>query len=133
MPVWTPDPDLYLLTTPERVGAFLAQEVDGLNDTDEASLWQACNDATGIVLDEIMRDDIDDLAKPVQASVVFVATKVAARIYRNPNEVTVDSLGDASHTYVDPRILTSDERRQLRRARTGRLKRGTILIGASDA
>lgn len=133
MPIVMPDPDPLLLTTPERVGAFLAQDVSGLNAADEDSLMQACADASGIVLDEILRDDIVDLAKPVQASVMFVATKVAARIYRNPNEVTVDSLGDASHTYVDPRILTSDERRQLRRARTGRLKRGPIVIGATDA
>ncbi len=133
MPVIVPDPDPFLLTTPDRVGTFLAHDVNDLVGVDEASLWQACQDATGIVLDHLMRTDIDDLSAEVQAAVTFVATKVAARIYRNPNEVTVDSLGDASHTYVDPRILTGDEERKLRRARTARIVRGPIFIGASNA
>ena len=119
--------------TPERVGRFLAQDVDDMEDRDEASLRQACADATAIVQDYLMRDDISSLAIEVQDSVRFVTTKVAARIYRNPQEVTVDVLGDSSRTFVDPRILTTDEQRQLRRARTGRLVRGPILMGFSDA
>ena len=70
----------------------------------------------------------------VQAAVVFVATKVAARIYRNPSEFTVESFGEASHTYVDPRILTGDERAQLRRARSARVVRGPIqTLGTPSA
>lgn len=119
-------PDIEPLITPARVGAFLAQDVDDMASVDEDSLAQACTDASAIVLDHLMRSDINDLTSEVQAGVVFVATKVAARIYRNPNELTVDTMGDASHTYVDPRILTTDEKMLLRRARSARLVRGPI-------
>lgn len=114
------------ITTPERVGNFLAVDVSDLDEIDEQSLLQACDDATAVVCDFLMRDSITTLADEVQASVVFVATKIAARIYRNPNELTTDNLGEATHTYVDPRILTLDEKNQLRRARSQRVVRGPI-------
>ena len=131
MPLIVPDPTLW--TSPVRVGDFLSQDVDGLRDEDERSLAQACVDATAIVRDYLLRTDLSALAPEVQDSVLFVTTKVAARIYRNPSEVTVDVLGDATRTFADPRILTSDERQQLRRARSARLVRGPILMGVSDA
>lgn len=121
------------LATPERVGNLLAQTVDGLEDVDEDSLAQACDDANAVVLDHLMRADVDDLAEEVQAGVLFVATKIAARIYRNPQEFTVDTFGDASHTYNDPRILTSDEKAQLARARSGRVVRGPIIISGAGS
>jgi hypothetical protein len=46
----------------------------------------------------------------------------------------VESFGEASHTYVDPRILTGDERAQLRRARSARVVRGPIqTLGSTNA
>lgn len=119
---------LAVLTTPERVGNLLAQTVDDLESVDDASLQQACDDANAIVCDHLMRDDLTDLAEEVQAAVLFVATKVAARIYRNPRELSSFSYDDVSQTYQDPRILTSDEKTQLKRARSARVVRGPIVI-----
>ena len=122
------------LATPARVGAFLAQDVSDLSDVDEESLEQACDDANAIVLDHLMCSTVTGLSEEVQAAVLFVATKVAARIYRNPQELTVDQFGDSSHTYIDPRILTGDEKMQLRRARSARVVRGPIqTLATPDA
>ena len=122
------------LATPTRVGSYLAQTVTDLSDVDDDSLAQACADANAVVLDHLMRSDVDDLAEEVQAAVLFVATKVAARIYRNPQEFTVDQFGDSSHTFIDPRILTGDEKMQLRRARSARVVRGPIqTLATPDA
>lgn len=119
------------LTSPERVGAFLAQTIDSMEEVDEDSLAQACVDADGIVLDHLMRSDLGGLADEVQAAVVFVATKVAARIYRNPRELSSYSFDSVSQTYQDPRILTSDEKAQLRRARSARIVRGPIITAVT--
>ena len=116
------------LATPARVGNYLAQTIADLEEVDDDSLAQACNDANTIVLDHLMRATITDLAEEVQAAVVFVATKVAARIYRNPSELSTYNYNDTSQTYVDPRILTADERNQLKRARSARVVRGPIII-----
>ena len=121
------------LATPARVGAYLGQTVDALEDVDDDSLAQACTDADAIVLDHLMRSDIDDLADEVQAAVVFVATKVAARIWRNPHELTTYNYNEASQTYADPRILTSDEKAQLKRARSARVVRGPIVISGTGS
>ena len=122
------------LATPARVGKNLAQTVTDLETVDDDSLQQACDDANAVVLDHLMRPSLTGLSEEVQAAVVFVATKVAARIYRNPSEFTVESFGEASHTYVDPRILTGDERAQLRRARSARVVRGPIqTLGSTNA
>jgi hypothetical protein len=117
---------LAALATPTRVGKYLAQTVTDLETVDDDSLQQACDDANAVVLDHLMRSTVTDLSEEVQAAVVFVATKVAARIYRNPSEFTTETFGDAAHTYLDPRILTGDERAQLRRARSSRIVRGPI-------
>lgn len=122
---------LAVLTTPERVGNYLAQTVADIEDVDEDSLAQACSDADAIVLDWLMRSTLEGLAEEVQAAVVFVATKVAARIYRNPREVSAYSFDSVSQTYVDPRILTADERGQLRRARSARIVRGPIITAVT--
>lgn len=116
------------LATPERVGRYLAQTVDALETVDDDSLTQACADADAIVLDHLMRSDLTDLADEVAAAVLFVATKVAARIYRNPRELSSYNYDDVSQTYQDPRILTSDEKTQLKRARSARVVRGPIVI-----
>lgn len=121
------------LATPARVGAYLGQTVDALEDVDDDSLAQACTDADAIVLDHLMRSDVDDLAEEVQAAVVFVATKVAARIWRNPHELTTYNYNEASQTYADPRILTSDEKAQLKRARSARVVRGPIVISGTGS
>ena len=122
------------LATPARVGKYLAQTVTDLETVDYDSLQQACDDANAVVLDHLMRPSLTGLSEEVHAAVVFVATKVAARIYRNPSEFTVESFGEASHTYVDPWILTGDVRAQLRRARSARVVRGPIqTLGVSDA
>ena len=122
------------LATPARVGKYLAQTVTDLETVDDDSLQQACDDANAVVLDHLMRPSLTGLSEEVQAAVVFVATKVAARIYRNPSEFTVESFGEASHTYVDPRILTGDVRAQLRRARSARVVRGPIqTLGSTNA
>ncbi len=121
------------LATPARVGAYLGQTVDALEDVDDDSLAQACTDADAIVLDHLMRSDIDDLADEVQAAVLFVATKVAARIWRNPHELTTYNYNEASQTYADPRILTSDEKAQLKRARSARVVRGPIVISGTGS
>lgn len=123
-----PSPGLPLLTSPTRVGAFLAQDVSDLETVDEDSLDQACSDASYIVLDYLMRDDIAGLAPEVVAAVIFVSTKVAARIYRNPRELSNYNYADLQQTYQDPRILTPDEKTMLRRARTSRLVRGPIKL-----
>ena len=86
------------LATPARVGKYLAQTVTDLETVDDDSLQQACDDANAVVLDHLMRPSLTGLSEEVQAAVVFVATKVAARIYRNPSEFTVESFGEASHT-----------------------------------
>lgn len=119
------------LTSPERVGAFVAQTIDSMEEVDEDSLAQACVDADGIVLDHLMRSDLGGLAEEVQAAVVFVATKVAARIYRNPRELSSYNFDSVSQTYQDPRILTSDEKAQLRRARSARIVRGPIITAVT--
>jgi hypothetical protein len=119
------------LATPARVGNLLAQTVTGMETVYEDSLAQACADADAIVLDHLMRADIDDLAEEVQAAVLFVATKVAARIYRNPRELSNYNFGDVSQTFVDPRILTGDEKAQLKRARSAKVVRGPIIISGA--
>ena len=121
------------LATPTRVGKYLAQTITDLETVDDDSLQQACGDANAIVLDHLMRATVTDLAEEVQAAVTFVATKVAARIYRNPSELSTYGYNDANQTYVDPRILTTDERNQLKRARSARVVRGPIIISGTGS
>lgn len=119
------------LATPARVGNYLAQTIADLETVDDDSLQQACDDANAIVLDHLMRSTVTDLAEEVQAAVTFVATKVAARIYRNPSELSTYNYNETSQTYVDPRILTADERNQLKRARSARIVRGPIITSGT--
>ena len=119
------------LATPTRVGKYLAQTITDLETVDDDSLQQACDDANAIVLDHLIRATVTDLAEEVQAAVTFVATKVAARIYRNPSELSTYSYNEANQTYVDPRILTADERNQLKRARSARIVRGPIITSGT--
>lgn len=131
MPIPVAPNTLEVLATPQRVGKLLAQTVADLDDIDADSLQQACTDADAIVWDYLMRSDVGDLAPEVVEAVLFVATKVAARIYRNPREIASYSANEVNTSYQDPRILTSDERAQLRRARSARVVRGPIKIGGS--
>ena len=100
------------LATAERVGNLLAQTVDALEDVDEDSLAQACADADAIVLGYLTIADTDDLTDVEVDVVTVVATRVAARIYRNPHNVTV-SYDETPVAYSDPRILTPDDRLML--------------------
>lgn len=101
------------LATAERVGNLLAQTVDALEDVDEDSLAQACADADAIILGYLTIADTNDLTAGETAVVTTLATRVAARIYRNPRDLSSFNYDDVSQTYSDPRILTPDERLML--------------------
>lgn len=116
------------LTTPEAVGSMLAIDVDELGAVDTASLAQACDDAEALVLSFLRRSTLDDLTAPNARAAEFIATKIAARIYRNPQEAATYSYNDVSQTYSDPRVITSDERAVLSPLR--KRFRGPVFIGA---
>lgn len=100
------------LATPARVGNMLAQAVGDLEEVDEGSLNQACVDADQIVLGYLTLPGTDTLTSTELGVVTVIATRVAARIYRNPHNVTV-SYDEVPVAYSDPRILTPDDRLML--------------------
>jgi hypothetical protein len=110
-----PTPDVVPLTDPARVGNLLAQTVAELETVDEDSLQQACDDAGAMVLGYLMRADLVGLVDWELSILVTVATRVAARIYRNPRDLSSYNYNDVSVAYSDPRILTPDERVMLDR------------------
>lgn len=101
------------LTDVDRVCAQLAVTVpaDGI---DRLSLDQAVEDATGLVYGYLKRDTSVGLRPSALAAITAVATRIAARIHRNPREVASSSYNDMSLSLADPRILTGDEERALR-------------------
>jgi hypothetical protein len=101
------------LATAGRVGNLLASTVDDLSDIDEDSLDQACTDADAIVLGYLTIADTDDLTSTEVDVATVVATRVAARIYRNPRDLASYDYSDVSQNYSDPRMLTPDERLML--------------------
>ena len=103
------------LATADRVGNLLAQTVADLETVDDDSLTQACEDADGLVLGYLMIADTDDLESWELPVVTTVATRVAARIYRNPRDLSNYNYNDVSVAYTDARILTPDERMMLDR------------------
>lgn len=119
---------LAAMATPERVGNLLAQTVSDLETVDEDSLQQACDDANGIVLEHLMRSDIDDLTEWAASAVTNVATRVAARIYRNPRDLASYNFNDVGQSFTDPRILTPDEVRSLRSSRWANLRKTAVVL-----
>lgn len=101
------------LATATRVGNMLATTVDDLSAIDDDSLAQACTDADGIVLSYLSLADADDLTGPELSVATTVATRIAARIYRNPRDLASYNYNEVGQTYSDPRILTPDERLML--------------------
>lgn len=101
------------LATAERVGNLLAQTVDALDDVDDDSLAQACTDADAIILAYLTVADTDDLTAYEVGVCEVVATRIAARIYRNPRDLASYGFDGVSQSYSDPRILTPDERLML--------------------
>ena len=101
------------LATADRVGNLLAQTVADLETVDEDSLAQACTDADAIVLGYLTIADETGLTDVELAVAETIATRVAARIYRNPRDLSNYSYNDVSVAYSDPRILTPDDRLML--------------------
>lgn len=93
---------------------------------ERAALDAAIDDATGIILGHLGRQHIDNLTYAGQAAVRSVATRVALRMWRNPADVASESYNDMSHSVSDPRLLTGDERDELKPYRSRH--RGPILL-----
>lgn len=109
MPIPVDEPGASLTTT-ERVAAHVAQEVDQLDGADLASLEQSVEFANAVVLTYLGLTDAFDLSDPQYPAAVTVATRVAARMFKNPRDLSSYGFNDVSQGYSDPRILTPDER-----------------------
>lgn len=109
------------MLTAADLAVYLRRQVD------QESADAACDDAYAIVCNEL-NVDVDTAAWPPSyrtAAIKLIAKRVAARFYDNPldaSNVTVESGQGtwSANTIVGPKILTDDEKRQLRRWRRGR-------------
>ena len=102
------------LTTATKVATKSAVEepVDGTVDYD--SLLQAVDEASAVVYGYLRRDSISALRPSAQAAIEMVATRIASRFWRNPQDQSSMSYNDVSMTFSDPRVLTGDEREALK-------------------
>lgn len=112
MPIPVVDPGA-VLTTKQRVADHLAQDISELAGADLSSLEQAVEFANAVVLTYLGLTNALDLDDPQYPAAVAVATRVAARMFRNPRDLSSYNFNDVSQTYNDPRILTPDERLML--------------------
>lgn len=124
--VTTAVPAMEPIVTAEQVAAGSKLAVPQPGTAERASLDQALDSATGVVLGFLRRTTIDTLLPHVQATVRAVAIRVALRMWRNPADVASESYNGASHTLADPRLLTGDERAELLPHR--KRHRGPIML-----
>lgn len=115
------------LLTAERVCAKQRVTVPDPDSPEGAALGQAVEQATGLVLAYLRRGSIDTLPVPGVDAVRAVATRVAARLWRNPTDAASESYGDHSVSWSDPRIFTGDDKTELRPWRKRRARTPIML------
>jgi hypothetical protein len=108
------------LTTPQAVAGGMSVGVPDTGTRDRDALDIAITDATAMVLAFLRRDSLAGFGDTATANVRAVTRRVAQRLWRNPQDWSSASANGESHSISDPRILTGDERDQLRLFRSRR-------------
>lgn len=109
-----------------RVAAKSRVSLPAENSTDRGSLDAAVEDATALVMAHLRRDTIDTLTSHARDAIRAVIVRVAARFWRNPQDLASQSYNGMSISVAEPRVLTGDEQSAL--APYVPRKRGTIFL-----
>lgn len=109
-----------------RVAAKSRVSLPAQNSTDRGSLDAAVEDATALVMAHLRRDTIDTLVSHARDAIRAVIVRVAARFWRNPQDLASQSYNGMSISVAEPRVLTGDEQSAL--AQYVSRKRGTIFL-----
>ena len=109
-----------------RVAAKSRVSLPAQNSADRGSLDAAVADATALVMARLRRDTLDTLAGYGADAVRAVIVRVAARFWRNPQDLSGQSYDGMSISVSEPRVLTGDEQAAL--APWVSRKRGTIFL-----
>jgi hypothetical protein len=112
--------------TAARVAAKSRVSLPDQGTADRDSLDAAVADATALVMARLRRDTLDTLAGYGADAVRAVIVRVAARFWRNPQDLSGQSYDGMSISVSEPRVLTGDEQAAL--APWVARKRGTIFL-----
>lgn len=113
-----------------RVAAKSRVSLPADGSTDRGSLDAAVEDATALVMAHLRRDSIDTLTAHARDAIRAVIVRVAARFWRNPQDLASQSYDGMSISVAEPRVLTGDEQSAL--APYVSRKRGTIFLSPKE-